>query len=86
MIPIFVSALSLFGLYHTQSYTSVYKNTTDLVESWKSIITQYHAAGIETAMTAEVRMGLAKILIIVGFILFIGAFCFNFILDTLNED
>ena len=86
IIPLVVSMLSLFGLYHTSAYKNVYKNTVSLVDSWKSIIIQYQAAGIQTSMSADIHIGIAKILMIVGIVFCIAAFCFNFILDTLNEE
>jgi hypothetical protein len=37
-------------------------------------------------MVAEIHTGLGLILVIAGEIFYFGAFCFNFVLDTLNED
>lgn len=86
MISIIIALVLFIALYHTKCYKSVYINATSVVESWKSIIAQYNAAGFDSGMSAREYIGIAKILMILGFILYIGSFCLNFILDTLNEE
>ena len=86
MISIVIAFLIFIALYHTSCYKSVYANATSIVDSWKSIIAQYQVAGLNADMSAKAYFGIAKILMIVGFILYIGSFCLNFILDTLNEE
>lgn len=86
-IPIVVSILGFICLYKTQAYSNVYKNNMAIVENYKAIINQYEIAGVSTGtMKASSYIGIGKILLFVGIILYIGAICFNFILDTLNED
>lgn len=85
MIPIAAAIVAFVFLYRSNEYRTVYTNTVSLIESWKSIIAQYEFAGVETNMKAYSIIGVGKILMFLGFILHIGAFCLNFILDTLNE-
>ncbi len=86
MIAVIIAFLIFIALYHTSCYKNVYMNATSIVDSWKSIIAQYKAAGFDADMSAKAYFGIAKIFMILGFILYIGSFCLNFILDTLNEE
>ncbi len=86
IIPVIAVLLIYIALYHTRAYKDAYNTTTELVISWQSIIEQYKAANKPTDMVAEIHTGLGLILVIAGEIFYFGAFCFNFVLDTLNED
>ena len=86
IIPVIAVLLIYIALYHTRAYKDAYNTTTELVISWQSIIEQYKVMNKPTDMVAEIHTGLGLILVIAGEIFYFGAFCFNFILDTLNED
>ena len=85
IIAVALALLLFIIMYHTKVYKNLYTTTTELVASWKSIIAQYEMAGIDTPMQAFIRMGIGKVLMIAGFVLYGVSFVFNFILDTLNE-
>ncbi|MBQ8951788.1 MAG: hypothetical protein IJ065_11675 [Eubacterium sp.] len=86
IIPGILVVLIYIGLYHTREYKEAYNATTELVSSWQSIITQYKMMNMETDMVAEIHTGFGLLMVIAGVIFYFGAFCFNFVLDTLNED
>ena len=86
IIPIILSIVIYILLYHTSEYKGMHDSITELVASWQSIITQYKMMNIDTDMVAKIHIGLGLILVFAGELFYIGSFCFNFILDTLNED
>ncbi len=86
IIAVILALLIFIIMYHTKAYKNLYTTTTELVASWQSIIAQYKMAGIETPMQAYIRMGIGKVLMIAGFVMYSASFVFNFILDTLNEE
>lgn len=86
IIPIIFSIVIYILLYHTSEYKGMHDSITELVASWQSIITQYKMMNIDTDMVAKIHIGLGLILVFAGELFYIGSFCFNFILDTLNED
>ena len=86
IIPIMLSIVIYILLYHTSEYKGMHDSITELVASWQSIITQYKMMNIDTDMVAKIHIGLGLILVFAGELFYIGSFCFNFILDTLNED
>ena len=86
IIPIILSVVIYFLLYHTNEYKVMYASATELVASYQSIIAQYRMMKIDTDMVAKIHKGLGFLLIFAGELFYIGSFCFNFILDTLNED
>ena len=86
VLPAIFVILIYIGLYHTPSYKEIYNSTTEVVANWEAVINQYKVMNMETDMVAEVNIGLGFVLMIAGIVFYIGAFCFNFILDTLNED
>ena len=82
VVPIIV----IFVLFRkTLCYRESYDLVTALAVSWKSIIEEYEAMGSPTNMVAEIHIGAAWIFQWAGLVFYVASYCFNYVLDTLNE-